>query len=100
MLILDLWFCESLLSRALNTYETIYLLKTIVPLYLWATTNHFVYAIAADFICISAWQFCKLAYRLCDVSLKWSNIMDGHFKKKVWFKKIALFKGNHWQWQG
>lgn len=94
--LITLW-SSLLLSSALRRYETICLLTRIAPPYLWATTNHFVYAIAADFICISAWHLGKLAHRLCVVSLKRSNIMDDHFKTKVWFKQIALLTGNHWQ---
>lgn len=72
-----------ILFSLFRTRETIDVLKITALPYLWATTNYFVYAIAADFICISAWQFCKLAHRLCVVFLKRSNIMDDHFKKSL-----------------
>lgn len=67
-------------------------LKITALLYLWATTNYFVYAIAADFICISAWQFCKLAHRLCFVPEKeqhngWS------LQKKFGLSKLLCSKG-------
>lgn len=79
----------------MRTYEILYLLKARVPPYLWATSNHFVYAIVADFISISAWHFLKLAHRLCVMSLKRSSIIVDHLKK-VWFKQIALLRGSHW----
>lgn len=72
--------------------------QIMAPSYLWVTTNHFVYAIAADFICISAWHFCKLTHKLCVVSLKRSNLMDDPFKEeKFVLRFVPLLKGNHSQ---
>lgn len=55
----DLVILFSLIQSSEDVWN--YLHKIIIISYLWATTIHLVYAIPSDFICVSAWHFCKLA---------------------------------------